>query len=53
LDKRIVLGIGIGLTIASILMLAFPKPKISEAEILKMARDRGMIYKDEVKSIYE
>jgi len=45
--------VGIGLVIASLVMLALPKPKLSEADIIRMARERGMIFEDEIKALYE
>jgi hypothetical protein len=34
-------------------MIIVPKPKVSETEFLKMARDRGMVFQDEVKAMYD
>jgi len=33
-------------------MFIVPRPSASEAEIIKMARDRGMVFQDEVKALY-
>jgi hypothetical protein len=51
-DRKVILGIGIGFIIAALLILIVPKPQISEDELIKRARDRGMIFKDEVKALY-
>lgn len=51
-DGRTILGIGIGLIIASMFFIFYPHPKISESQIIQMARDRGMVFKDEVKALY-
>lgn len=51
-DGRIILGIGIGLTIASMFLIFSPAKKVSESQIIQMAKDRGMVFKDEVKALY-
>jgi len=48
-----VLGIGIGFVIASIIMISSPDPKISETELIKLAKERGMVFPDEVKVLYD
>lgn len=52
-DRRVILGIGIGMIISSLLMMGFPVHKVSETEIIKMARERGMVFPDEVKALYD
>lgn len=52
LDGKVILGIGIGLVLASMLFIFYHPAKISESQIINMARDRGMIFKDEVKALY-
>lgn len=51
-DGRIILGIGIGLVIASLFFIFCPPKKVSESQIIQMARARGMVFKDEVKALY-
>lgn len=51
-DGRIILGIGIGLVAASIILISSPAKKVSDAQIIQMARDRGMVFEDEVKALY-
>lgn len=45
------MGIGIGLIIATVLLLPFHERKISATEIESKARDLGMIYIDEIKAL--
>lgn len=52
-DKKVILGIGIGIVICSMIMILTPREDISKFEIEKRARDMGMIYKDEVKALYD
>ena len=41
------------MVICSMIMILTPKKDISEYEIEKRARDMGMIYKDDVKALYD
>jgi|GEM_PF-2241723 len=52
MDKRICLGIGIGLVIGGICMFGYKYTvNLSDSQIEEKARDLGMIYKNESKSI--
>ncbi|HZK34593.1 MAG TPA: hypothetical protein VFD33_04715 [Bacillota bacterium] len=51
ISGQLILGIGIGLVIASILLLPFKSKKPSPMEIEGMAREMGMVYEDEIKAI--
>lgn len=51
-NRKFLLGIGIGMVISALLMLAVPPSEMSSADIEKAARDMGMIYKDEVKAMF-
>lgn len=51
LKAEIVLGIGIGIVIACILLLPTNKKKPSPMEIETMARQMGMVYEDEIRAI--
>lgn len=51
-DKKVIMGIGIGVIITSILVIAAPSPAPSKDVVEKMAKDMGMIYKDEIKAMY-
>lgn len=48
LDRRVALGLGIGLVVASLLMLATAEGKVSREEIERRARELGMVYREEV-----
>ncbi|MGN0144417.1 MAG: hypothetical protein ACI398_05495 [Clostridium sp.] len=53
MDKKILLGVGIGLIIGVICMLTYKSSiALSDSEIEKKARDMGMIYKSEQKSFF-
>lgn len=47
-DRRVALGLGIGLMAASFLMMVASEGKISQEEIERRARDLGMVYREEV-----
>jgi hypothetical protein len=53
LDKKVILGLGIGFIICGLLMIAMPRPQISNVEVEKRARDMGMVYPDDVKALYK
>lgn len=44
---------GIGFLICSLLLIAFPQPKLSKEGAEEMARSMGMIYRDEVKAMFD
>ncbi|KPU44709.1 hypothetical protein OXPF_17950 [Oxobacter pfennigii] len=51
-DKKVILGMGIGFVLASLIMMAAPKPKISDDELIRLAREKGMVFQDEIKALY-
>lgn len=52
MDKKILFGIGIGLVLGVIFMLGYKYTvNISDTQIEEKARDLGMIYESESKSI--
>jgi Na+-transporting methylmalonyl-CoA/oxaloacetate decarboxylase gamma subunit len=53
LDGKTIMGIGIGFVISALLVLAFQPAGLSKAKIEKAARDMGMVYKDEMKALYD
>lgn len=53
LDKKTILGIGIGFVISAVLLMSMPQNKISKSEIEKMARGMGMVYPNEIKALYD
>lgn len=53
LDRKVILGIGIGFIISALLMMAMPQTKISNDQVERMARDMGMVYPDDVKALYK
>lgn len=52
MDRKVLLGIGIGLLICSLLLMAFPGYQVSKDKIETLARDMGMIYPDEAKAMF-
>lgn len=52
-NNDFVLGLGIGIVIATLLMLTYSYNNIPKYKIEKMARDLGMLYPDEIKSYFE
>lgn len=52
-DRKILIGIGIGMVITSILMTAFGYNNISNDKIEEKARALGMHYEDECKVLFE
>lgn len=50
-DKKILLGIGIGLVLGVIFMYGYKYTNISDSQIEERARALGMIYESEHKSI--
>lgn len=52
-DRKILIGIGIGMIITSILMTAFGYNNISNDKIEEKARALGMHYEDECKVLFE
>ncbi len=46
--SQILLGVGIGLTLSGLIVLAGSQPKNSEEEIIANARQLGMVFRDEV-----
>jgi hypothetical protein len=52
-DRKIIIGIGIGMIITSILMTAFGYNNISNEKIEEKARALGMHYEDECKVLFE
>lgn len=40
------------MVISALLIIAVPPPAVSKTDVEKMARDMGMIYKDEVKVMF-
>lgn len=53
LDRKFLLGLGIGLVISALLMLSFPPSGLSKADVEKAARDMGMVYGNEVKAMFD
>ena len=52
MDKRICLGIGIGIVLGVIFMFGYEyKVSLSDSQIEEKARDLGMIYKNESKAL--
>jgi hypothetical protein len=52
MDKRICLGIGIGLVLGVIFMFGYKYTvNLSDSQIEEKARDLGMIYKNESKAL--
>jgi hypothetical protein len=52
MDKRICFGIGIGIVLGVIFMFGYEyKGSLSDSKIEEKARDLGMIYKNESKSL--
>jgi hypothetical protein len=47
------LGIGIGLVLASLIMMAITPGTVQKSEVEKKARALGMVYPDEVKALYD
>ena len=53
MDRKILLGVGIGLIIGVICMIGYKSTiGLSDSQIEQRARDLGMIYKSEQKSIF-
>ena len=53
MDKKILLGVGIGLILGVIFMLGYKSTiSLSDSQIEERARDLGMIYKSEQKAIF-
>lgn len=52
-DRKILIGIGIGMIITSILMTTFGYNNISNDKIEEKARALGMHYEDECKVLFE
>ncbi len=55
IDKKVILGIGIGIIIGVVFMIGYSRNKrtMSDYEIEERARELGMIYENEVKSVFE
>lgn len=55
IDKKIILGIGIGIIIGVICMIGYSArtKTMSDYEIEQRAREMGMIYQSEAKSVFE
>jgi len=51
LDGRLLVGLGVGIIIATILLSAAPKKGLSPMEIEVRARAMGMVYEDEIRAI--
>lgn len=47
------MGIGIGLIVATLLMLTYAPRNIPKYQIEKMAKDLGMKYDDEIKAYFK
>lgn len=52
-DKNFLLGLGVGLIIASLLMNFNIKSKISKVEVEKKAHEMGMMYPEEIKAYFQ
>lgn len=52
LDKKFVLGLGIGIILSAILMTAFTPNNITKYEIERKAQELGMMYPDEIKAFF-
>lgn len=53
MDKKILLGVGIGLILGVIFMLGYKSTiSLSDSQIEERARNLGMIYKSEQKAIF-
>ncbi|MDI0266989.1 flagellar protein [Clostridioides difficile] len=48
-DKKVLLGIGIGILISTLCIMLFSNNDMSKAEIEKKARELGMKYASEMK----
>ncbi|KMT21720.1 hypothetical protein [Clostridium cylindrosporum] len=53
LDKKFILGLGVGLVVATMIISLFPKSTISDVKVEKRARDMGMKYPDEIKAFFK
>lgn len=54
MDKKIILGIGMGLVLGVICMFGYTYTiNLSDSQIEEKARDLGMIYESESKSIFK
>lgn len=51
IDGRFILGIGLGIILACILLSPFYGKKLSAMEIEARARSMGMVYEDEIRAI--
>jgi|BioPla2DNA2_1021312.scaffolds.fasta_scaffold04441_10 hypothetical protein len=52
-DRKILIGIGIGMIITSLLTLGFGNRQLSDSEIEERARKMGMHFEDECKVLFE
>ncbi|NLZ34120.1 hypothetical protein [Clostridium isatidis] len=52
-DKKILIGIGIGMIFTSLLMFGFGNRELSDSEIEERARKMGMHFEDECKVLFE
>ena len=45
---KLLLGFGLGLTIASLLLILWPSGRMNDSQVEKRARELGMVYRQEV-----
>ncbi len=53
MDIRVFFGFGLGLVLASLLLLLFPSGRMNSSQIEDAARDMGMVYPQEVLTLQE
>ena len=53
-DRKVLIGIGIGIIIGtSVMIMSDRQQSLSKAKVEEKAREYGMIYRDEVKVIFD
>jgi hypothetical protein len=53
LNKKFIIGLGVGMVISALLIMAVPPAGYSKGDVEKAARDMGMIYPDDVKAMFQ
>lgn len=52
-NRSFVVGLGIGIIIASLVLSLYNPSKVSDAQVEKRAREMGMKYPDEIKAYFD
>jgi hypothetical protein len=52
-DRNFLLGLGIGIVIATTIMFSYSPNNISRRTIEQKAKDLGMMYPDEIKAFFD